>query len=129
MGNKLDAETLDQLAKETGLERAAINASFKDFQKATGGKSATLGLNEFISFCRSAQKSSAGALIRQANGSGQVDFREFLFLSLVPTLTPEEKIKAVFDLYDVDGSCFLERTEFEKLVTVLSPSFSLFIEL
>ena len=54
------------------------------------------------------------------DGNGFVSFREFLDMIVIFAKgSPEDKIKLMFDMYDVDKSGHLDRTEFKKMLKAM----------
>ena len=54
------------------------------------------------------------------DGNGFVSFREFLDMIVIFAKgSPEDKIKLMFDMYDVDKSGQLDRTEFKKMLKAM----------
>ena len=54
------------------------------------------------------------------DGNGFVSFREFLDMIVIFAKgSPEDKIKLMFDMYDVDKSGFLDRGEFKKMLKAM----------
>ena len=54
------------------------------------------------------------------DGNGFVSFREFLDMIVIFAKgSPEDKIKLMFDMYDVDKSGRLDRTEFKKMLKAM----------
>ena len=54
------------------------------------------------------------------DGNGFVSFREFLDMIVIFAKgSPEDKIKLMFDMYDVDKSGYLDRIEFKKMLKAM----------
>ncbi|ELU07447.1 hypothetical protein CAPTEDRAFT_226463 [Capitella teleta] len=127
MGNQATAlrpEALTDLEDSTSLSAEEIRRFYKEFMKDCPSGRMTMSLDDFQKvyariFPEGDAKKFASHVFKHLDGdaSGRIDFREFIqAISVQMKGSTEQKLQWVFDLYDLDGTGFIEKNELLEMV-------------
>ena|SRR6218665_1541510 len=127
MGDKhstLKPEKLSDLSQETSFTEEEIDQWYKGFIKTC--PSGRLKKAEFQkTYCGLFPQGDAtlfaGHVFRtfDADKDGEIDFREFLTLLRVTRRgSLEERLRWIFDIYDIDGDGYITRDEMKEVIHV-----------
>jgi Ca2+-binding EF-hand superfamily protein len=118
---------MSDLENSTAFTADEIREYYRAFIKDCPGGSLTMTLDDLISvyakiFPEGDASKFAVHIFNQfdADHSGRIDFREFLSaLSIQLKGTLEEKLEWAFNLYDLDGTGFIERNELVEIARTM----------
>ncbi|EGC37264.1 hypothetical protein DICPUDRAFT_150187 [Dictyostelium purpureum] len=123
---KLSKDEMSKLMTKTKYSKEDVDRLAKDFIKYSGAdKKEGFSETEFIDFFgirfKDWDKDSMKLMFKafDSDGNGNLDFKEFTTALYLMTKAPvEEKLGALFDIFDEDRSGTLSQKEVEKMVTV-----------
>lgn len=130
MGNQstvLRPEVLSDLENNTAFTADEIRDYYRTFLKDCPSGRMTMSLEEFVTaynkiFPQGDATKFAEHIFNQfdSDRSGHIDFREFLqALSIQLKGSVEERLEWAFNLYDIDGTGFIERQELIEIARAL----------
>jgi len=129
MGNQalaLRPEVLTDLESSTAFSADEIREYYRTFLKDCPGGSMNMSLDDLVKvyeklFPGGDATKFATHIFNQfdTDHSGRIDFREFLSaLSIQMKGTLDEKLEWAFNLYDIDGTGFIEKNELVEIARV-----------
>jgi len=127
MGNQatsLNPQVLDDLAENTNFTADEIREYYRKFMRDTGTGRMTLSEEEFReAYNQIFPSGDAEKFAKQVfqtcdkDGDGKLDFREFLSsISVQQRGTFQEKLVWAFDLYDIDNSGRISKSELVEMI-------------
>ena len=119
---KLRNEDIETLVKVTGLNEEEIKTAFNNFlERNPNGKLTEESFKKLLTEARPNQDvtSIASHCFRMfdRNKNGEIDFIEFMIANTFETAgKPEEKMKQLFNLFDVNGDKKISMEEMQQLI-------------
>merc|ERR1711944_109449 len=122
-------EDLDFIADHTAIARDEIDQHYDNFlSKYPDGKISRRGFADMMKECfpsrDTTQLESHIFRMYDSNGDGYVDFREFMIVLYVMSHgTPEENLKKIFQVFDINNDGTVSQKELDRVVKDLFQSF------
>ena len=125
----LSQEDLDFIADNTAIARDEIDQHYDNFlSKHPDGKITRRGFANMMQACfpdsDTTRLESHIFRMYDSNGDGHVDFREFMIvLYVMSNGTPEENLKKIFQVFDINNDGTVSQKELDRVVKDLFWSF------
>jgi len=126
----LSDEDLEFIAKHTAVSRDQIDEQYENFLgKHPNGKITKSDFKTMMHACfpdhDSAKLEAHIFRMYDKDGDGNIDFKEFMMvLYIMSNGTPEENLKQIFRIFDINNDGTLSPDEMDKLVKDLSKMFT-----
>ena len=123
-GIKLSPEDLKFLKKNTQCDEIKIKELFKDFKKHSpdGNMNKNQFVKMYVKFCPGKEKQSLEFCkhvfrVFDTDDNGYISFREFLLAINISSYgSPDEKLRMIFNMYDLNGDGFISKFEMRTIV-------------
>ncbi|KAJ3636297.1 hypothetical protein Zmor_008990 [Zophobas morio] len=125
--DNLSAEETEELCQLTGFSSEQIRNLYTRFKHLDRDNSGTISSEEFISVPELAMNPLITRIIAlfDENFTDHINFRDFCFTLSVfrPSGNREAKLRAAFQIYDLDNDGFIGREELYEVVKLMTGSY------